>query len=111
MPHAMPIATATIEIPKEPTVRRVWVCGQLRLRGTSLRMLAQAEGVTHQAMSATLAAPNVHLEPVIAGALGLTPAQLFPERFDALGNRIVQTRAPQRSTAARRAKAENAERS
>lgn len=103
----MPHAIATLEVPKEPAHRRVWVCGQLRLRNTSLRKLAQNEGVSHQAMSATLLAPNTHLEPVIAGAIGLTPAQLFPERFDAVGNRIVQTRSPQRSTAARRANVES----
>lgn len=104
----MPFAIATNDVPKNPAVRRVWVCGQLRLKATSLRALAEIEGVTHQAMSAALVAPNAHLEPVIAGALGLTPVQLFPERFDAMGKRIVQTRSQQRSTGARRAKVENA---
>ncbi|MBC7908371.1 MAG: helix-turn-helix domain-containing protein [Rhodospirillaceae bacterium] len=79
-------------------MRRVWICAQLRIKGNSLRKLAQREGVSHQAMSAALMTPNVHLEPVVAGALGLTPQQLFPERFDHTGNRICRTRVPQRST-------------
>lgn len=100
-------AIATSDVPKNPAVRRVWICGQLRLRGTSLRALAQNEGVTHQAMSATLVAPNVHLEPVISGALGFTPDQLFPERFDSRGNRVVRTCNRQRTTRPIRAKVEN----
>lgn len=110
MQHDTSHEQTTSDIPKNPAVRRVWVCGQLRLRGTSLRALALKEGVTPQAMSAALAAPNKHLEPVIAGALGLTPERLFPERFDAVGNRVVQTRLPQRSTRPVRAKVENTRR-
>lgn len=103
-------AIATSDVPKNPAVRRVWICGQLRLRGTSLRALALAEGVTHQAMSAALVAPNVHLEPVIADALGLLPDQLFPERFDDRGNRVVRTCNRQRTTRPVRAKVENTRR-
>lgn len=68
------------------------------MRGNSLRKLAQQEGVSHQAMSAALMTPNAHLEPVVAGALGLTPQQLFPERYDRTGNRLCRTRVPQRNT-------------
>jgi Predicted transcriptional regulator len=91
-------AIAILDVPINAAERRVWICAQLRMRGNSLRHLAREEGVSHQAMSAALVAPNAHLEPVIAKALGLTPRQLFPERFDHAGNRVCQTRAPQRST-------------
>ncbi|MBC7954222.1 MAG: helix-turn-helix domain-containing protein [Rhodospirillaceae bacterium] len=94
----MSSAIATLKVPKNPAVRRVWICAQLRIRGNSLRKLAQTEGVSHQAMSAALMTPNAHLEPVVAGALDLTVQQLFPERFDRTGNRVCRTRAPQRST-------------
>jgi len=76
----------------------VWVVGQLRLRGTSLRRLAGEAGVSQQAMSHALTAPSSYLEAVIAEALGLTPRQLFPERFDDAGNRLHWTREPQRTT-------------
>lgn len=95
---AMSRAIATLNVPINPAERRVWICAQLRMRGHSLRRLAKQEGVSHQAMSATLMSPNAHLEPVVAGALGLIPQQLFPERFDQHGNRLCKTRAPQRST-------------
>lgn len=94
MSHALTITN----IPKEPAVRRVWICAQLRLRGKSLRGLAIAEGVSQQAMSAALLAPNIHLEPIIAAALGLTAETLFPERFDETGRRTTQTRPKQRTT-------------
>jgi len=70
----------------------------LRLRGRSLRSLALKEGVTAQAMGAALMAPNSHLEPVIAAALGLRPCDLFPERFNAAGERIARIRPIQRTT-------------
>lgn len=91
-------AIATTDVPKNPAIRRVWICGQLRIRGTSLRALALRAGVTHQAMSAALMAPNIHLEPAIAEAIGLTPQTLFPERFGAGGVRLTRTRTIQRST-------------
>ncbi len=91
-------APSTLDVPKNPVERRVWVCGQLRLRGTSLRQLGIKAGVSPQAMSAALLAPNRHLEHVIAEALGLTARQLFPERFTANGDRIHQTRPQQRTT-------------
>jgi len=94
----MSTAIATLNIPKNPAQRRVWICGELRLRGTSLRRLAQKEKVSHQAMSAALVTSSSHLQAVIAAALGLTPQQLFPEYFDRSGNRLNLTREPQRNT-------------
>jgi Ner family transcriptional regulator len=85
-------------VPKHPAERRVWIWVQLRLRGTSLRRLAAENGVSQQAMSHALVSPSSHLEEVIAQALGLTAQQLFPERFDALGNRLSWTRDQQRNT-------------
>lgn len=76
----------------------MWIVGQLRLRGTSLRRLADQTGVSQQAMSHALTGSSSHLEPVIAQALGLTPQQLFPERFTAEGVRLHWTREPQRTT-------------
>lgn len=96
----MTIYPSTVTVPKNPAQRRVWILGQLRLLGTSLRRLAAVEGVSPQAMSNALNLPSSHLETVIATALGLTAQQLFPERFDAAGNRLGWTRTPQRTTRA-----------
>ena len=94
----MMIDTPTVNIPKKPADRRGWVIWQLRQRGTSLRRLAIREGVSSQAMSNALMLPSSHLREVIATALGLTAQTLFPEDFDAAGNRLGWTREPQRNT-------------
>lgn len=95
---AVTIALATTEVPKEPAVRRVWIVAMLRLRGTSLRRIANEQGVSHQAASNALLVPSQYIESAIADAIGVPVARLFPERFDALGNRIAQTRPQKRST-------------
>lgn len=97
----------TSDIPKNPAVRREWIKFQLRLRGISLRQLGFKAGVTQTAVSYALIAPQSHLETIIADALGFTPVQLFPERFDAKGNRLSQTRPQQRSTTNRAANVKN----
>jgi len=87
---------ATFSVPKDPAERRVWICVQLQRKGTSLRRLAAKAGVSHQAMSAALLRPSSHLEQALAAAIGLRPMELFPERFDLWGRRLVSTRQPQR---------------
>jgi Ner family transcriptional regulator len=85
------------EVPKNPAERRAWILYRLRLRGLSFRQLARETGVSQQAMSAACMAPNIHLEPVIAEAIGLTPQALFPERWcPETGRRLTQSRGPAR---------------
>lgn len=95
---AMFIEPATLDIPKMPAERRAWVIYQLRIRGLSLSRLARDEGVSHQAMSLAFTTSSSHLQETIAKAIGLTARQLFPEYFDASGNRLTWTRERQRST-------------
>jgi lambda repressor-like predicted transcriptional regulator len=88
----------TTDIPKNPAIRRAWICYQLRIRGLSLRGLARREGVSQQAMSAAaLGGGYCALQEVLAGALGVRPHDLFPELYDATGARLGITRSPQRS--------------
>lgn len=91
----------TLDIPKEPASRRAWVIYQLRVRGLSLSQLAADIGVSQQAMSEALMRPSSHIEPVIAKAIGVSVEQLFPERYDAAGNRLFREREPQRSSGAK----------
>lgn len=86
----------TCDIPKEPAQRRVWVIYQLKLRGTNVRRLARKWGVSPSAIQNALTSPSSHLEVAIAKMLGLTPQQLFPERFDANGQRLHITQPPKR---------------
>jgi len=94
----MMIDTPSVNIPQNSVHRRRWVIYQLSLKGLSLRQLAIREGVTTQAMSGALMTSSSHLREVIATALGLTAQTLFPEDFDAAGNRLGWTREQQRST-------------
>lgn len=55
---------------------------QLRLRGVSIRSLANRIGVRPQAVSAALVQPSARCERALADALGMRPRDLFPERYD-----------------------------
>ena len=97
------------DIPKNPVERRAWVGYQLKIRGLSFQSLATKVGVQRSAITYALIGPSSHLEPVIAEALGLTAPELFPERFDAMGNRLAQTRPQKRNTTRVAADVQNGE--
>ncbi|MBB4265406.1 helix-turn-helix domain-containing protein [Roseospira visakhapatnamensis] len=85
------------EVPKEPAARRAWILYQLRLRGLSFRQLARTVGVSGRALTDACVNPNIHLEPVIAEAIGMTAQDLWPERWcSETGRRLTQTRSPAR---------------
>lgn len=95
----MAIEPATLDIPKNPAIRRAWIGFQLRIRGLSHRELARREGVSHQAVSqAAAGVGSRHLQETLAEALDLRPQDLFPELYDACGQRLGPTRDPKRST-------------
>jgi lambda repressor-like predicted transcriptional regulator len=88
----MSIAQPTLDIPKNPAERRAWVCYQLKIRGNSLRRIAQQLSVSHQAVSNALMTPSSRIEHVIAEALDMPVERLFAERYDQTGYRLVHTR-------------------
>ncbi|WP_460630602.1 helix-turn-helix domain-containing protein [Insolitispirillum peregrinum] len=105
---AMATAPATLDIPKNPTMRREWISYQLRLRGLCYRELARREGVSHQSLSAAaLGGGSRHLQETIAAALDLFPQAIWPELYDAEGNRLGRIRDPNRTTPRRRRNDEN----
>ncbi len=75
-------------VPSDPGLRRAWVIWQLRCQGTTLAELARGLRVTKQGLHRVLDRPSARLEKALARRLGLTPRQLFPERFDAHGRRV-----------------------
>lgn len=106
----MPIAPAIImppknpairreDIPLDPTRRRVWIQGELRLIGSSLTAVAASLGVSRQAVGQALLVPSERIEQAIADELGLPVSWLFPDRFGADGQRIPNTRPANRITA------------
>ncbi len=75
----------TLEVPKKPAERRAWIKYQLALRGTSLARLARDRGLYRTAVQTALFRAYPKSERVISDAIGLTPAQLWPERYDDAG--------------------------
>ncbi|QPC44988.1 hypothetical protein HW532_21190 [Kaustia mangrovi] len=71
---------------------------QLRIRGLSTLRLVAREGCSRQAISAAaIGFGSSHLEEALAHAIDLTPQKLFPEHYDANGQRIGWTRVPNRT--------------
>lgn len=73
---------------------RAWVIYRLALKGTSLAALAQQRGVTRHTLYKPFVMPYPKSERAIAGALGLRPEQLWPDRYGPDG-RSNRTRGPQ----------------
>lgn len=70
---------------------------RLKLKGSSLSAVARKHDVSPQAVSNALDAPSAKIEDALAAELEIEVQQLFPERFDGNGNRLISTR--ERSTA------------
>lgn len=83
------------EIPLDPALRWEWIKYQLRARGTSLAKLSRELGVSDTAVKNAKRTAYPRMERAIAGALGLQPADLWPERWSDIGapNRIRKKRA------------------
>ena len=58
---------------------------QLRRRGYTLTSLGRSLGVSRHAVGLALRQPYPRMERAIAEALGLEPAAIWPERYDAQG--------------------------
>ncbi len=65
----------------EPQNRRAWVIYQLSLKGTSLAALARELGVRPTTIYQAFDRPYPRMEQAIAEAVGITPQELFPERY------------------------------
>ena len=84
----MSIDMTTLDIPKNHRRRVAWIKYQLADRGTSLAAFAADYGVTRQCVSQALREPYPNMERLIAGALGIKPAAIWPERYDAQGHPV-----------------------
>jgi lambda repressor-like predicted transcriptional regulator len=90
-------------VPTKPFIRASWVRHQLLVRGTSFRAIARKRGCSPQAVSRAMYFPNLPIEKLIAEAIGRPVSELFPERYDANGQRFHSTR-EHSSSRARKAK-------
>lgn len=83
---------------RDPRKRRVWVIYQVSLQGMSLAAVARNAGVNRQTVYHAFDAPNPHVEKLLAHAVGLTPQQLFPERYTSEDLPTTHTERPKNST-------------
>lgn len=67
---------------------RTDIIAALHKSGTSLRQLAKLHGCGVSTLSMALRGPAAPSEDLIAGALGLSPAALWPSRFNPDGTRL-----------------------
>ena len=79
-------------IPLDPRERNLWVIFQLRLRGKTLKKIADGLGISLGALRNALYQPSLRAEEKLAEALDLTPEELFPERYDTDGKRLIEVR-------------------
>ncbi len=79
------------EVPPHIYDRRSWIAAKLARRGLSQGRLAAALGCSRQTLGQCLIAPkSARIDAGIAEAIGLTPQQLFPERYAADGSRMLR---------------------
>lgn len=66
-----------------PDTRREWLKFQLALHGSSFSAIGRATGYTSQAVGQVAGHhySNRKIEALIAKTLGMTPAQVWPERY------------------------------
>lgn len=94
----MNLSNNTKAVPANPTTRYHWVRYRLVDAGSNFADLAAENGVSVQAVCNALRQPSARLEDAIAAKIGLTAREIFPERFDADGNRLSRPRKWKRST-------------
>lgn len=71
--------------PTGASLRREWIKYHLRLRGYTLAALGRKLGLSRSAPVLALRLPYPRIEKAIADILGMEPAAIWPERYDAQG--------------------------
>lgn len=74
-----------IDIPTSPNARWEWIKYQIRSRGLSFAELARRLGVELGTLTSVKRAPYPRMERAIAQAIGVAPAAIWPERWNADG--------------------------
>lgn len=90
-------------IPTNFTERTLWVQMQLRLKGLSFSAIGRQRGWSRAVVSEAMRRPSFPQEKAIADALDLSVRRLFPERYDARGNRLHRLRQDTASSVGKRA--------
>jgi Ner family transcriptional regulator len=89
----------TLQLLRDPAKRRAWVKYQVHLQGKSLAQVATDAGVKRSTLYTVFVKTYPRMEKVVADAVGLPPAVLFPERYDDDGLPTYRMGRPKKSTA------------
>ena len=71
------------KVPTDPKIRNAWIKYQLAIRDLTFSDIAREGGVTNQTIRRTLDARYPKWDRIIASKIGLTPAEIWPERYAA----------------------------
>lgn len=72
---------AHIEVPSDPRERIAWIKYQLELNGSSFSAIAREFGRSRATVRKSLDIKFPKWDKVIAAKIGLTPAEIWPERY------------------------------
>lgn len=92
---------------RDPRQRALWVLFQLRLQGKNFKTVGEEIGISGSNVRDALFRSNWRVEKKLAEAVGVPIEELFPERYDAKGNRLIEVRYPEGKAAHRARKANN----
>ncbi len=94
----------TRQLLRDPRKRRAWVKYQFQLRGISMAEVAASAKppVSRQCIYDAFNKTYPRMEKLIADALGLRPADIWPDRYDADGLPIYRIGRPKKSISSSR---------
>ena len=72
----------TKQLLADPVKRRAWVKYKIDIQGSSMARVAADAGMQRQTLYQVFFRPYPKMEKLIADAVGLTPQELFVERYD-----------------------------
>jgi Ner family transcriptional regulator len=71
------------KVPTDPAERKAWIKYQLEIKGSSFADLARETGNSRQTVRKSLDIKYPKWDRAIAKKIGMTPAEIWPERYAA----------------------------
>ncbi len=91
----MDVQGVSATIFRDPRQRAHWVLYRLRLQGKNFKTVGDEIGISGSNVRDALFRSNWWVEVKLAETVGVPIEELFPERYDAKGNRLIQVRYPE----------------
>ena len=91
------VDSTTRQLFTNPAKRRAWVKYQIHMQGRTMSAVADEAGVKRQTLYQAFQRSYPRMEKIIADAVGLEPAVLWPERYDEHGLPLYRMGRPKRA--------------